>query len=141
MKKNYASFLLTLICFLGLGASAQAQSRGDIVVTLPFEFVVSGKILPAGTYTLSRFSDHRLDGLLLFNRQNHISIFVHPVEVKSASADKPQVSFERVGEQRFLTRIETTNYAYEIDVPRSVIMEAAARPHESGSTTVSSGKD
>lgn len=141
MKKNYASLLLTLICLLGLGATAQAQIRGDIVVTLPFEFVVGGKILPAGTYTLSRFSGDRLDGLLLFNRENRTSIFLHPVEIESASANKPQVSFERVGEQRFLTRIQTTNYVYNIDVPSSVIMEAAARAHENGSSAVSSGKD
>jgi len=53
--KKYANFLLTLICLLGLGSAANAQGRGQIVVELPFEFVVSGKTLPAGTYTVSRF--------------------------------------------------------------------------------------
>ena len=55
MKKKYARILLTLVGLLGLGVAAKAQIRGEIVVTLPFEFVVSGKTLPAGTYTLSRF--------------------------------------------------------------------------------------
>jgi len=47
MKKKYASILAAIICFLALGVAAKAQIRGEIVVTLPFEFVVSGKTLPA----------------------------------------------------------------------------------------------
>ena len=137
--KRHASVLLTLICLLGLGVTAAAQIRGEIVVTLPFEFVVSGKTLPAGTYTVSRFSDDKFDGLLLSSHENRTSVFVHPVDIENTSADKPQVSFERVGDQHFLTRIQTTNDVYNIHVSRSVTMEAAARPHDSGSRSGSSG--
>ena len=42
MKKKYASILFTFICLLGVGVAAQAQIRGEIVVTLPFEFVQDG---------------------------------------------------------------------------------------------------
>ncbi len=141
MKKKYASLLLTLICLLGLGVAAKAETRREIVVTLPFEFVVSGKTLPAGTYTVSRFSDDKFGGLILSSFENRTSVFVHPVEIESASADKPQVSFERVGEQHFLTRIQTANDVYNIHVSRLAIMEAAARPHDSGSTSGSSGSN
>ena len=51
MKKKFASILITLTCVLGLGVAARATTRNEIVVTLPFEFVVSGKTLPAGTYS------------------------------------------------------------------------------------------
>ncbi len=44
MKKKYASILLTLICLLGLGVTAAAQGRGEIVVTLPFEFVATHSV-------------------------------------------------------------------------------------------------
>jgi hypothetical protein len=98
MKKKYATILLTLICLLGLGVAATAQTRGKIVVTLPFEFVVSGKTLPAGTYTVSRFADDKSEGPILRSYENRASVFVRPVEIEHASADKPQVSFERVGE-------------------------------------------
>jgi hypothetical protein len=122
MKKKYATILLTLICLLGLGVGATAQTRGKIVVTLPFEFVVSGKTLPAGTYTLSRFADDKSEGLILSSYENRTSVFVHPVEIENAFADKPQVSFERVGEQHFLTRIQTSYDIYNIRVSRSAIM-------------------
>jgi hypothetical protein len=141
MRKKYASLLLTLICLLGLGAAAKAQIRSEIVVTLPFEFVVSGKTLPAGTYTVSRFADDKFDGLILSSHENRTSVFVHPVEIENTSADKPQVSFERVGEQHFLTRIQTAYDVYNIPVSRSAIMEAAARAQDSGSASASSGSN
>jgi len=141
MKKKYASILLTLICLLGLGVTAAAQGRGEIVVTLPFEFVASGKTLPAGRYTLSRVSDDKFDGLILSSYENRTSVFVHPIEVESAPADKPNVSFERVGGQHFLTRIQTANDVYNIPVSRSLIMEAAAKPHDDASASASSGSN
>jgi hypothetical protein len=141
MKKKYASILLTLICLLGVGVAAQAQIRDAIVVTLPFEFVVSGKTLPAGTYTVSSFSDDKNDGVILSNRESGKSVFVHPFEIENTSADKPQVSFERVGELHFLSRIQTSHGVYNIAVSRSEILEAAARPHGNGSVSGSSGSN
>jgi hypothetical protein len=139
--KKYASILFTLICLLGVGVAAQAQIRSEIVVTLPFEFVISGKTLPAGTYTVSRFSDDKNDGVILSNRESGKSVFVHPIETEDTSADKTQVSFERVGELHFLTRIQTSHDVYNIPVSRSEILEAAARPHDNGSASASSGSN
>src|SRR5260370_12646065 len=109
MKKKYASILLTLICLLGLGVTAAAQGRGEIVVTLPFEFVASGKTLPAGRYTLSRVSDDKFDGLILSSYQNRTSVFVHPIEAESAPADKPHLSFDLPAAPHFLTNLQTSN--------------------------------
>ena len=139
--KKYASILFTLICLLGVGVAAQAQIRSEIVVTLPFEFVISGKTLPAGTYTVSRFSDDKNDGVILSNRESGKSVFVHPIETEDTSADKTQVSFERVGELHFLTRIQTSHDVYKIPVSRSEILEAAARSHDNGSASASSGSN
>ena len=141
MKKKYSTILVAIICTLGLGVAAKAQARNEIVVTLPFEFVVSGKTLPAGTYTVSRRADDRFEGLILSSYENRTSVFVHPVEIESASADKPQLSFERVGGQNFLSRIQTTNDIYNIPVSRSVIVEAAARSRDNGSASGSSGSN
>jgi len=138
MKMKFASVLLTLICLLGLSATAKADIRGQIRVTLPFEFVVDGETLPAGTYTLSTFSDDKFDGLILSDRDHRVSVFVHPIEIEGASADKPQVSFRRVGGQLFLTRIQTAYDVYNIPVPRSVITHFADRSHGNGTASESS---
>jgi hypothetical protein len=137
MKKKFASIVLTLTGVLGLGVTARATTQAEIVVTLPFEFVVSGKTLPAGTYKVRQIFDDKLEGLLLSN--DHTSVFVYPITVGNASSDKPQVSFDRVGEQRFLSSIRTESDVYSIPVPRAAIMEAAARQLRQNSTAGTSG--
>lgn len=134
MKMHYLRILLALVCSAGLGAIANAEIRGQILVTLPFEFVVSGKTLPAGTYTVSRFSDDKFDGLILSSYEHRVSVFVHPVEIETAIADKPNVTFERIGEQHFLSKIQTPYDVYNIPVSRAVVLEAAARSHDNGSS-------
>ena len=138
MKNKLASVLFTLTCILVFGLTAKADIRGQIRVTLPFEFVVDGETLPPGPYTLSTFTDDKFDGLILSNYDHQISVFVHPVEIEGASADKPQVSFQRVGQQLFLTRIQTAYDVYNIPVPRSVIMQYADRSHGNGTASESS---
>ena len=95
--------------------SARAEIRGEIVVTVPFDFVAGGKNLPAGTYTVSRFSDDKPDGLILSSYENHV-VIVYPTMVGDAAADKPSVSFNRVGETRLLSKIETAYDIYTIRV-------------------------
>jgi hypothetical protein len=141
MKKKYASILLTLICVLGLGVAAEAQYRGEVVVTIPFEFVAGGKTLPAGMYRVSRISQDKSVGLVFSSYENRSNVIVHPVEIESARSDKPGVSFERAGEQHFLSRIQTANDVYNIPVSRSEIREAAARSHDIGSASGSSGSN
>ena len=77
-------------------------------------------------------------GLILTSYDKHTSVFVRPSEIESASPDKPQVSFQRVGDQHFLSTIQTTWDVYHIPVSRSVIMEAAAKSGNA-STSGSSG--
>jgi hypothetical protein len=116
MKKQYLKIVLPVVAFIGFSAVAQAEVRDEIVVTLPFDFVVSGENLPAGTYTVSRLSDDKLDGLILSSQRNHVSVVVHPTAVGDAVADKPSVSFNHVGNSHFLSQIETAYDKYTIVV-------------------------
>ena len=137
--KKYVRMLAAVTFLLGLGAAAKAESGTGIVVTLPFEFVVSGETLPAGTYTAVRLSDARVGGLRLTSRANGSSVFVLPNEVENTSTYKPQVSFRKVGEQHFLSAIQTADEVYNIPVPRSVILEAAAKSRDTVSVSGSAG--
>jgi hypothetical protein len=49
MKKQYLTVLFTLICVLGLGLGARAQEEDTVVAKVPFDFVVGGQVLPAGS--------------------------------------------------------------------------------------------
>ena len=57
MKKLCLPILVTLVGFAGLSVAAKAQVVDQIVVTIPFEFVVAGTTLPAGTYRVNRLSE------------------------------------------------------------------------------------
>jgi hypothetical protein len=136
---KYARILVAITFILGLGAAGNAETRPEIVVTVPFTFVVSGKTLPAGTYTVGRLSGDRLSVQILRSREHGVSVFVNPVGVKNATADKPLVSFQQVGEQHFLSAIQTADDVYDFQISRSVITEAAARSHNNASVSGSSG--
>ena len=54
--KKYARIVVAAAFFFGLSGIAKAASQEGIIVKLPFEFVVDGETLPAGTYTVRRSS-------------------------------------------------------------------------------------
>jgi hypothetical protein len=141
MKMQYLRILLAIVCFAGLGVTAKAETRRELQVTLPFEFVVSGKTLPAGTYTVSRFSEDKFGGLILSSYENRVSVFVHPNEVEGTRGYKPNVSFERVGASYFLSKIETAYDVYNIPVSRATIMEAEAKQLDSSPASGGSGSN
>jgi len=126
MKGHYLRILMGLAVFAGLSITAKAQAVDQIVVTIPFEFVIAGKTLPAGTYRATRLSNDRWEGLILSSSKNRASVMVHPVAVESPPADKAQVSFQTVGDQHFLSKIETGQNVFTIPVPRVVRLEASA---------------
>ena len=70
--------------------AAHAEVRGEIAVTLPFDFVAGGTGLPAGTYTVSSLSLNKYGGLLLFNYDARASVFVRATEVHNAGPTNPK---------------------------------------------------
>ena len=87
--RKYARILVATTFLLGLSVAAKAESRAVLVVTLPFEVVVSGKILPAGTYTASRLSDNGLDGLMLTSRANGTRYLCFLMRLKALMLTSP----------------------------------------------------
>jgi hypothetical protein len=139
--KNYARILVAVVLSLALGGAARAATQDDIVVKLPFEFVAGGKTLPAGTYAVRHLSDESSGPLILTNRENGSSVFVLPHLSDHASDNKPQVSFQQVGEQHFLSTIQTTFDIYQIPISHSAMMDAAAKVRDSGMSSGGSGNE
>jgi hypothetical protein len=139
--KKYARILVAITFLLGLSVAAKAEVRAQIVVTLPFEFVVGGKTLPAGKYTVKRTSAQLFATLLITSYDNGTSVFVIPTEMEETSAYAPKVSFHEVGEQHFLSSIQTADYVYNFPVSRSAVLTAAAKPHDTVSGSGSGGSN
>jgi hypothetical protein len=133
MKKQSLRILLAVFGLAGLGVAAKAQDLDQVIVTIPFEFVVSGKTLPAGTYRTNRISNDKYEGLILSSVENHVSVILHPTKVESRYDDKAQASFQEAGDQRFLSAIETGDNIFTIPEPSVAIQVASARSH-SGTT-------
>ena len=131
--KKYAKILVAVTFILGLSVAAKAETLPEVVAKFPFQFVVGGKTLPAGTYKVSRLGDDPLSALMLTNDDSTASVFVLPLSIAEPSSDKPKVGFERVGESYILSSIHTGDFVYNIPVSRSLAMVAAAHGNVSAS--------
>src|ERR1700740_2917294 len=146
MKKLCLRIAVALVSFVGLGITAKAQVVDQIVVTIPFEFVVAGKTLPAGTYRVNRVSDDKWAGLILSSFENHAGALVRPIEVESirevesTSDGKAHLSFETAGGEHFLSKIETADNVFTIPVSRAAIL-LAEQSHTDTSSKSSVGTD
>jgi tetraacyldisaccharide-1-P 4'-kinase len=141
MKKLCLRIAVALVGFAGLGITAKAQVVDQIVVTVPFEFVVAGKTLPAGTYRVSSMSDDRWGALILSGVKNHASAIVLPNGVENAPAEKVHVSFETAGDEHFLSEIETADNVFAIPVSRAAILLALGKSHTDAPSGSSVGTD
>jgi hypothetical protein len=135
MRKQFLRILIALIGVAGLGMAARGQVSDQIEVNIPYEFVVAGKTLPAGTYRVNRLGDTNEETLVLSSLDSRARVMVLSTTVESTQADKPEVSFEQVGGQHFLSKIETADHVFTIPVSRSEILEAAARSHSGASSS------
>lgn len=124
--KKYAKILVAIVFIFGFSGAAKAEGHDGIIVTLPFKFVVSGKTLPAGTYTMRNVSDDPSGLLMITNHDTSKSVLLLPYVSESASTDKPKLEFQRGGEEHFLSMIHTTLRNYRIPVSQSAVTEAAA---------------
>ena len=138
MRKYYLRILIALIGVAGLGVAAKGQAVDQIVVNIPYEFVVAGKTLPAGTYRVNRVTGTHQKGLIISSFENRVSAIILPTAVENSYADKAEVSFEQVGGERFLSKIQTVDHLFTIPVSRSEILAAAARSQSGTSASGSS---
>jgi hypothetical protein len=146
MRKLCLRIAVALVSFAGLGVTAKAQVVDQVVVTIPFQFVVAGKTLPAGTYRVNRVSDDKWAGLIFSSFENRTSALVCPIEVESINEvestpeGKAHVSFETAGGEHFLSKVETADNVFTIPVSRAAIL-LAEKSHTDTSSRSSVGTD
>jgi len=147
MRKLCLRIAVALVSFAGLGITAKAQVVDQVVVTIPFQFVIAGKTLPAGTYHVNRVSDdNKWAGLIFSSFENRASAIVHPIEVESTHEvestpdGKAHVGFETAGGEHFLSKIETADNVFTIPVSRAAIL-LTEKSHTDTSSRSSVGTD
>jgi hypothetical protein len=120
MKKFYLRIAVTLVSIAALGITTKAQTVDQLVVTVPFQFVVDGTTLPAGTYRVHRFSDRNPSGgLVLSSYENSAIATVLPIDIESARVNKPELIFETAGDQHVLSQVQTADHVFNIPISKS----------------------
>jgi hypothetical protein len=142
MRKLCLRIAVALVSLAGLGITVKAQDvvADQVVVTIPFQFVVAGKTLPAGRYHVNRVSDDKWAGLVFSSVENRSSAIVHPIKVESTHDGKAHVGFETAGGEHFLSKIETADNVFTIPVSRAAIL-LAEQSHTDASSKSSVGTD
>jgi hypothetical protein len=130
MKTHFARIATAIIGFAALAICAKAQERDQVVVDVPYEFVVSGKTLPAGTYRLNRVDIAGNRELLLRSVENAEGVLVVPGDVEDARDDKPSFRFQEIGGEHFLTQIETVEHVFALQVSKSAVLEATMKSRQ-----------
>src|SRR5258705_7025956 len=108
MRKKIFSAALTFSFLIVVGAAtAYAELPGTALrATIPFDFSVRGKILPAGDYEIRRITDQP-DGLIIssVNDKHEHAMF----ETESVQAPRitrnAEIVFQRYGDSYFLSEV------------------------------------
>jgi len=116
--------VLAFMTLSALGVNAYAQEQERIIGNIPFQFVVAGETLPAGTYTVKIVAS----GSELVIASWDKSVFVLPTTLDSAPADKPLFTFDKVGDTYLLRQINTPVGTFSIGTSREVTKLAQIKP-------------
>jgi hypothetical protein len=110
MMKNFFSIVAAgCLLSLVLVGSTRAQLPGtEIRVSIPFDFTVRGKTLPAGEYEVRRINDEPI-GLLIRNMHDKHDNVVFETEPKidRSITKRDELIFTRYGDSYFLSEVVT----------------------------------
>jgi hypothetical protein len=143
MKTTYIRFLSAFFGLAALAVASRAQATDQLLVTIPHDFVVSGKTLPAGEYRINRLSATNNQELSITGIENRQGVLLVSNEVTSTDENKPTLSFEHVGDQYFLSKIETAEHIFTVPVSAekaAAVVAKQANP-AAGSSSSSSGSN
>jgi hypothetical protein len=142
MKKHCVRILSAFFGLAALAITAKGQTADQLIVNIPYEFVVAGKTLPAGSYRINRVYDDNDRALVISNVESRAAVLVLPTEVAGKTRnEQPGVGFEQVGDQHLLSKIETAGHVFKISVPSPAVLEAAMKKHSGSSASMSSGNN
>ena len=109
MTKQFICIVVTgFLVVLLTAAPTHAQLPGTTErAVIPFDFIVRGRTLPAGTYTIRRINDSS-EALEIenFRLNSHIMFETEPFESRSAP-ERSELVFHRYGDTYFLRQVRT----------------------------------
>jgi len=111
--------LRTAVFVIGLLAvsAAVAQTKGDVIVNIPFSFVVGSHQMQPGRYIVTRAESGVLRIFDAQDSKNQTLVTVHNVE--RGLPDSAKLVFHRYADSYFLTQVWTGNSEIGKELPKS----------------------
>jgi len=115
MKRN-AAIALFALSTLAAGSRALAQEPG-VKATVPFEFTVSGKLLPADTYTITSSSE---GVITIQSADKHFRVETTTYRGNDESTKGSEFVFAKYGDKYFLDEVLCpTTASLNVEIPKS----------------------
>ena len=109
MRKVFSAALTCGLLAVVAAATAYAHFPGTAIrATIPFDFNVRGKILPAGEYEIQRITDSP-DGLVIRNvndKHDYVMFETESVEPRTIP-NRDEIVFHRYGDSYFFSEVLT----------------------------------
>jgi hypothetical protein len=105
-KKLYSTFAMLGLFVTMAVVTVQAQSRGKLEITIPFDFHVGSKTLPAGEYSVKQLTQNSM--LIKSANGEMIAIAQTPRAVQAGPNEKTaqeRLVFQQYGKQYFLSQV------------------------------------
>ena len=105
MLKGFTMLLLIVVMAIASAAVSNAQSSRKIVATIPFEFSIDYKTMPAGEYVVQTLASAG-DALLIQKVDGSTSVLRQANLVESLGKESPaRLVFHRYGQHYFLAEV------------------------------------
>jgi hypothetical protein len=119
-KVKHFFFHLALLIAAGFVAASvvpavHAQGVSQMVASVPFDFQVAGKTVPAGEYALSLGAVGRID--LRTPDRHTLFLMTNPGDM--VSGNKSKLVFHRYGKKYFLRSVVSRNQPFSLELPES----------------------
>jgi len=111
MKKFFSMLVIGSVLTLLVAGTMRAQEPGTVIrASIPFDFIVRGRTLPAGKYEITRISDEPVGLLIrsLDDKRDKAVFETEPVYMRKL-ARNDELVFHRYGESYFLSEILTAS--------------------------------
>jgi hypothetical protein len=105
--KSFQAILRIVLCaaMLAVALAAPAQTKpGDVVVDVPFDFIVAGHTMPAGHYIVAATGDNYIQVF----QPRMPGAFVATHHASRTKSDGSKVVFHRYGDSYFLSAVWVT---------------------------------
>ena len=115
---------IALLAIAGMVTTGKAFAQyHEVRATVPFDFTVGDKLLPAGNYSITPVSDAVI---LIRNRDRNVTLMTMALPDSRSSANRGKLVFDEAAGQYFLREI-LCGSAMSVDLPATKSEERAQR--------------